>query len=506
MKRYFRNKIYVLLSAVLGWSGDLYASTSPPTLIDVVGLSFGVELSEEALQIPQRPLGADFQATFRSRSSLTPQAVEQYVKNHPSEFLAFRNYSQTLHNSNYLSYEESVALVESAFNGFVAYVNSTASDVNIGAAEPPVGSATSANVFTAQSPSERAIQDAVANAGRPEVMETEVPIYEFGEDVQRKQDEAALAEAARVTAELEADKRRKRLEAQAAFLMQELAKANNPREKLLDRVNRILNQHTEQVVQEKAEDVFDNAEISITSTDSGPKFNARVLKAFDMNPNDGAFNYGELGFIDNDDRQTLNIGYGIRLLDPSEMVMYGGNVFFDQEWPNNHQRASIGIEMVTSPLRLSANRYYALSGGRGLSGDITEKAMSGHDMNAKIAFPYLPYLFLDYSKFRWYGEDGLSDVKGQTVGISGALSDSFSIEVDRKTYSDNTYAAQNSARLTYRYVPGSEKSPSLFTPSAVPYVLERLDARQKYAMTNRENEIQKQQSQPGLQVTFTPIQ
>ena len=503
MKRYFRNKIFVLLSAVLSWSGVLCASTSTPTLIDVLGLSLGVELPEEALQIPQTPLGADFRITFRSRSSLTPQAVERYIKDHPSELLAFRNYSQTLHNSGYLSYEDSVALVQSAFNGFLDHNKSVMVAKDSGGSPNIVGE--SIEITTARSSTELAIQDAVADATRRELPARQMPTYEFGEGIQRKQDEAALAEAARVTAELEADKRRKRMEAQAAFLMQELAKANNPREKLLDRVNRILNQHTEQVVQEKAEELFDNAEISITSTSSGPEFNARVLKAFDMNPNDGAFNYGEIGLIDNDDRQTLNIGYGIRLLDPSEMVMYGGNVFFDQEWPNNHQRASVGVEMVTSPFRLSANRYYALSGGRGLNGDITEKAMSGHDVNAKIAFPYLPYLFLDYSKFKWYGEDGLEDVKGQKVGLSGSLSDSFSIELERKIYGNNEYASENAARLTYRYVPGSDQSPNLFTPISVPYVLEKLDAREKYAMTNRENEIQKQQTTAALQVTFTSL-
>ena len=503
MKWCFRNIVYLLLSAILTWSAYLYASTS--AAIDVFALSLGVELPEEALEIPQNPLSAEFQNQFRTRSSLRPETVEHYLKTHPSEFLAFRDYIQRLHDNNYLSYEESVALVESAFNGFVAYANSIASDANTEAHAQSTVSTSSASIVTAQSPSEQAIQDALANAERADISATEVPAYEFGEDVQRKQDEAALAEAARVTAELEADERRKRLEAQAAFLMQELAKANNPREKLLDRVNRILNQHTEQVVQEKADELFDNAEISITSTDSGPQFDARVLKAFDLNPKDGVFNYGELGLIDNDDRQTLNIGYGIRLLDPSEMVMYGGNVFFDQEWPNNHQRASIGIEMVTSPLRLSANRYYALSGGRQLSDIITERAMSGHDLNARIAFPYLPYLFLDYSKFKWYGEDGLDDVKGQTVGVSGSLSDSFSIELERKVYNSNDYASQNSARLTYRYVPGSNKSPNIFSPISVPYVLERLDAREKFAMTNRENEIQKQQTTAGLQVTFTSL-
>ncbi len=274
MKWCFRNIVYLLLSAILTWSAYLYASTS--AAIDVFALSLGVELPEEALEIPQNPLSAEFQNQFRTRSSLRPETVEYYLKTRPSEFLAFRGYIQSLHDNNYLSYEESVVLVESAFNGFVAYANSIASDANTEANTQSTVSTSSASIVTAQSPSEQAIQDALANAERAEITATEVPAYEFGEDVQRKQDEAALAEAARVTAELEADERRKRLEAQAAFLMQELAKANNPREKLLDRVNRILNQHTEQVVQEKADELFDNAEISITSTDSGPQFDARV--------------------------------------------------------------------------------------------------------------------------------------------------------------------------------------------------------------------------------------
>ena len=185
--------------------------------------------------------------------------------------------------------------------------------------------------------------------------------------------------------------------------------------------------------------------------------------------------------------------------------MYGANIFFDQEFPYNHQRASIGIEMATSPFRFSANRYYALSGDKGLSGDVTENALSGQDIKTKVAFPYLPHLFLDYSRFKWFGRDGSSDIEGQTVGISGALSDSLSVEIARKSYGNDNLASQNTAQLTYSYVPGSEKSSSIFSPMSVPYTLEKLDAREKYAMTNRENEIQKQQTTPGLQVTFTSL-
>ncbi len=490
----------MLVGLVIGQT-PVRASSDTAATIDVLALSFGIKLTDVAIQTGQRPLSTEFSKIFRSRNSLTPNAVSQYIQKYPSELLAFRNYSQQLHDSGYLSYSETLDLVKSAFLGFAK--NQSTNSNNLTTEKSTLPSSTNAEVTTANSASELAVKSAIAESRSND---TQSPVlYEFGENIQKEQDEAAKIEAARLMAELEADKKRKRVEAQAAYLMQQLAKSKQPRQTLMERVNSILNQHTQDVVQKKADEVFDNAEISITSTDQGPEFNARVLKSFDVNPNDGLFNYGELGLVDIDDRQTLNAGFGVRMLDPTERVMYGANVFFDQEFPYGHQRASIGVEMTTSPFRFNANRYYALSGGKGLAGDITETAMSGQDIKTKIAFPYLPYLFLDYSKFKWFGEDGSPDINGQTVGLSGALSDSLSVEFARKTYSNDDLVSQNSARLTYHYIPGSEKSSSIFAPSSVPYTLEKLDAREKYAMTNRENEIQKQQTTPGLRVTFTSL-
>ena len=504
MSRFVRQKFIAgVVASLLASHSSVQASPDTSAAIDVLAMSLGVELSDVALDSPQGPLGTAFRNQFRSRASLTSSAIRQYFKDHPSELLAFRTYSQTLHNSGFLSYNETVALVKSVVIGFSENTGSVPSKP--GGSVQILNDLPQTKVTTSRSASEIAVNDAVAEAPPNELESNSPRIYSFGAEIQNTQDEAAKQEAARIMAELEAEKKRKRLEAQAAFLMQQLAQSGNPKQTLLERVNSILNQHTQQVVQKKADEVFENAEISITSTEQGPEFNARVLKAFDPNPNDGFFNYGELGLVDIDDRQTLNAGFGIRALDPSERVMYGANIFFDQEFPHNHQRASFGIEMATSPFRFNANRYYALSTGKGLSGDITERALSGQDIKTKIAFPYLPNLFLDYSKFKWFGKDGLADVKGQTVGVSGALSDSLSIEIARKVYSTNNYTSENSARLTYRYTPGSEKSANIFTPMAVPYALEKLDAREKYAMTNRENEIQKQQTSPGLQVTFTSL-
>lgn len=502
MSCFVRQKIIgAVLAGLMVSSGSLRASSESSAIIDILSGTFGIELSDQALETLQQSLGSKFSQEFRSRASLTPEAIQNYIREHPSELLAFRAYSQRLHDTGYLSYEESMNLVRSAFIGFSENTGFTALQPTV----TPFDDKAKPIVTTSQSASEIALSDAVDEATNDKPAKAQSRLYLFGNDTEEELDDASKREATRILAELEAEKKRKRLEAQAAFLMQQLAQSNNRKQTLLERVNSILNQHAEQVIQHEADTVFDNAEVSITSTNQGPEFNARVLKAFDPNPNDGFFNYGELGLVDIDDRQTLNVGFGIRALDPTERVMYGANVFFDQEFPYDHQRASIGVEMATSPFRFNANRYYALSGGQSLEGGVTERGLSGHDMKSKIAFPYLPGLFLDYSKFKWFGKDGLSDIKGQTIGISGALSQSLSMEIARKVYSNDAYTSENSARLTYRYTPGSDQSASVFTPIAVPYTLEKLGAGEKYAMTNRENEIQKQQTSPGLQVTFTSL-
>ena len=506
--RTIKSTVTCILVGLMAYQGSARSEVYQSGIIDSIARSFGVELSDRAIELEQVPLGPAFRESFRSRSSLTAAAVRDYLNAHPSELLAFRDYSQSLHDSGYLDYDSTLLLIRSAFAGFAQNQGFLAEPIEKRAAVavPATQSQTTTQApRTARSASEVALSQELRDATTPDPAKKDVAVYQFGEELKAAEDRAARAEARQVLAELEANRKRKRLEAQAAFLMQELAKSSNPREKLLDRVNSILNRHTERVIQQEAERTFDNVQVSITSTPTGPEFTGRVLKNLSPEVNQGLVNYVELGLSDNDDRQTLNMGYGVRLLDPTETVMYGANVFFDQEWPNNHNRASVGVEMATTPFRLSANRYYALSGGKSLSGDVTERAMSGQDLRAHAAFPYLPNLFLDYSKFKWYGQDGLADVNGQSVGISGSLSDSLSLEISRKVYGSGSLSSQNAAHLTYNYVPGSKKSPGLFNTQSVPYVLGRLDAREKYAMTGRENEIQKQQTTAGLQVTFTSL-
>ena len=68
-------------------------------------------------------------------------------------------------------------------------------------------------------------------------------------------------------------------------------------------------------------------------------------------------------FINHDDvyRKTINIGIGDRILTMDKKLLLGANVFYDQEFPYDHKRGSIGLEARSSVGELNANKYYRLS-------------------------------------------------------------------------------------------------------------------------------------------------
>ena len=51
-----------------------------------------------------------------------------------------------------------------------------------------------------------------------------------------------------------------------------------------------------------------------------------------------------------DERETLNLGLGKRILSDDESFMYGLNAFYDHELDYDHQRGSIGAESIMIPL------------------------------------------------------------------------------------------------------------------------------------------------------------
>ena len=237
--------------------------------------------------------------------------------------------------------------------------------------------------------------------------------------------------------------------------------------------------------------IFDKAELNMEFNDGTPEFEIDVLKAYDEN-NPNAFLFNQIGINRYDERTTLNLGIGYRMLNADQTWMGGVNAFYDQEFPNDHKRSSIGVELISSAVQLRANKYRAITGFITDKSGTDQSALDGNDASLKVALPYLPGAFLEYTKYEWKGVDGATDSKGKKYALGGNLSDNLSLNVIRTDYDDVTTKDKNRVELSYNWNFGNEgKRPTVFDTTATAYQLTKLTT-QKYDLVERENRIAKQ--------------
>ena len=117
-------------------------------------------------------------------------------------------------------------------------------------------------------------------------------------------------------------------------------------------------------------------------------------------------------FLSDDSRETINLGIGKRKLINDDTLLLGANLFYDHELDYDHQRASIGIEAISSVGSFRANQYYGLSGWQSGFGNIKEKALNGNDVEFGAPLPYLPWANFYLRSFNWDGASGATDLKG----------------------------------------------------------------------------------------------
>ncbi|MBF7997452.1 Ig-like domain-containing protein [Rahnella laticis] len=106
------------------------------------------------------------------------------------------------------------------------------------------------------------------------------------------------------------------------------------------------------------------------------------------------------------DRLTGNLGYGVRTFWQNGW-MYGGNVFFDDDFTGKNRRVGIGGEAWTDYLRLSANTYVGTSQwhtSRDFDGSWQEKPASGYDIRTQGWLPAYPQLGAKLVWEQYYGD------------------------------------------------------------------------------------------------------
>ncbi len=237
--------------------------------------------------------------------------------------------------------------------------------------------------------------------------------------------------------------------------------------------------------------IFDKAELSMEFNDGTPEFELGALKAYDED-NANAFLFNQIGINRYDKRTTLNLGIGYRMLNADQTWMGGVNAFYDQEFPNDHKRNGYGIELISSAVQLRANKYNGTTDFITDRSGTNSKALDGSDASLKVAMPYMPGAFFEYTKYEWKGVEGATDSKGKKYALGGNLSDNLEFNIIRTDYDDASTKDKNRINLNYNWSFGNEsKRPTLFDTTDTAYQLTKLTT-QKYDLVKRENRIAKQ--------------
>ena len=235
--------------------------------------------------------------------------------------------------------------------------------------------------------------------------------------------------------------------------------------------------------------LFPTSEVSLSSgTTNEVTGSILVVKPLsDINDNENIlFTQGSL-FLSDNSRETLNLGIGKRKLVNNNTLLIGANLFYDHELDYDHQRASVGIDAISSVGSFRLNQYYGLSGWTTGLDNVQEKALNGQDIEVGAPLPYLPWTNFSYRSFQWDGASGAADLKGDEISLEAKLPIGLNIEVGKRS-NDGVTEDNEFLKLTWTCCNKNQEEISI---SDTAYNLTSV-VDQKFAKVKRQNLIVKQ--------------
>lgn len=168
--------------------------------------------------------------------------------------------------------------------------------------------------------------------------------------------------------------------------------------------------------------------------------------------------FTQFGWRNIDDRNTVNLGAGVRLF--SDDWMYGANIFHDNDFTGHNRRVGLGAEAWTSNLKLSGNYYLSLTNwhqSRDFA-DYDERPANGWDVRAEGWLPAYPQLGgkLMYEKYRGnevalFGKnERQKDPYALTAGVNWTPFPLITVGVDHKAGKGGADETSLNAQLTWR--------------------------------------------------------
>ncbi|MFQ2509944.1 inverse autotransporter beta domain-containing protein, partial [Aeromonas caviae] len=116
--------------------------------------------------------------------------------------------------------------------------------------------------------------------------------------------------------------------------------------------------------------------------------------------------FTQFGIRNKDERNTVNIGYGMRHITENNWML-GGNTFFDNDLTGNNRRLGFGVEAWTDYLKFSANGYLGLTNwhqSRDFA-DYDERPANGWDIRAEGWLPTYAQLGGKLTLEQYYGNE-----------------------------------------------------------------------------------------------------
>jgi len=202
--------------------------------------------------------------------------------------------------------------------------------------------------------------------------------------------------------------------------------------------------------------------------------------------------FTQLSAFYRDNRTTVNIGIGYRRLEFENKLLLGANLFYDHEFPYDHQRTSIGLEARTSVGEVNFNQYWGISGWIDGKNNLKERALGGTDIEIGIPLPYMNWIKFYGRAFVWDAVDGVNDIKGNDLSLQASLG-GWNLAVGKRSY--NTLTDNDFIQVSYNFI-HSDKKEKMEWFSNSPYKLTSMEDK-RFAKVRRENLIIKQTKSSG---------
>tara|TARA_Y100000590_G_C15661146_1_gene992659 strand:- start:499 stop:1383 length:885 start_codon:yes stop_codon:yes gene_type:complete len=132
--------------------------------------------------------------------------------------------------------------------------------------------------------------------------------------------------------------------------------------------------------------------------------------------------------VNGDTRYVGNIGLGYRFLTPDNSYMYGINSFYDQDFKNDHARASVGLEARAKMIDVSVNKYQKVTDMLVVRGN-EEQVLNGYDYNISSQLPYMPWALFNYKGYNNEKEKASEDSEGRVFSLELAINPALQLDL-----------------------------------------------------------------------------